>query len=175
MRPDKKIKIRLEIESDYPAIRELVKKAFSSAAYTDGDEHNLIDRIRNSEEYIPELSLVAVSDEKPVGYIMFTRILIGGREAVALAPLAVDTEMQNIGIGKLLIEAGHTIARHLEFPCSVVLGDPGFYSKSGYLRASDYNITPPFDISDEYYMLCPFCDISLLPKGVVKYSDAFRL
>lgn len=175
MRPDKNIIIRRELESDYPKIRALVKKAFSFAVHTDGDEHNLIERIRNSKEYIPELSLVAVSDEKLLGYIMFSRIHIGMCEAVALAPLAVDIEMQNNGVGKLLIETGHSIARNLGFPCSVVLGDPAYYSKSGYVKASDYNISPPFEVCHDYYMLYPLNTETMLPEGTVKYSDAFRI
>ena len=74
---DCKIYIRQERPEDYSEIRSLVKEAFAMAEHSDGDEHNLIDRIRMSDEYIPELSLVAVMDDAVVGHIMFSKILIG--------------------------------------------------------------------------------------------------
>lgn len=55
------VTIRQEEERDFDAIRNVVKAAFAGAEHTDGDEHNLVDRLRITDEYIPELSLVARS------------------------------------------------------------------------------------------------------------------
>lgn len=175
MQPKSIVTILQEREEDFAEIRKLVKASFASAEHSDGDEHNLIDRIRNSAEYIPELALTAVSDGCPVGYIMFSSITIGQVEAIALAPLAVKNEMQRKGIGKLLIEHGHAIARKLGYPCSIVLGYPDYYSQFGYLRASDFNIIPPFEVPDEYFMACPFDNSGKIPQGIVRYPKAFGL
>lgn len=175
MQQENIIIIRQERTEDFAEIRELIKTSFASAAHSDGDEHRLVDRIRSSTEYIPELALVALSDGCPVGYILFSIISIGELEAVALAPLAVKNAMQRKGIGKLLIERGHAIARRLGYPCSVVLGYPEYYSQSGYLRASDFNIIPPFEVPDECFMVCPFDKRDKIPQGVVRYSKAFGL
>lgn len=171
-----KILIRKETESDYLKIRELVREAFIYATHSDGDEHNLISRIRQSEYYIPDLSLVAISDGITVGYIMFSRIFVGTREAIALAPLAVSCEMRLMGIGKMLVNSGHTIARQLGYACSVVLGYPDYYSKLGYVKASKYNVTPPLDIPDEYFMVCPLTSKHEdIPSGIVRYPEAFGI
>ncbi len=63
--------IRQEREGDSDEIRRVVKTAFDGAEHTDGDEHNLVDRLRDSAEYIPALSLVAEINNEIVGYAMF--------------------------------------------------------------------------------------------------------
>lgn len=175
MKRDLDIQIRKERREDFRQIREVVKDAFAHAEHSDGDEHNLIERIRDSSDYIPDLSLVAISGDIVLGHIMFSRISVGQSEAIALAPLSVKTDCQRLGIGKLLVTAGHRLACKMEYSCSVVLGDPDYYSKFGYEKASNHAIIAPFDVPDEYYMVCKLdknCDI---PKGYVKYSDVFCL
>lgn len=169
------IRIRREREEDYGLISALVKEAFATAAHSDGDEHNLICRIRETAEYIPELSLVAMSGDNLVGYVMFSRIRIGYCDAVALAPLAVAPGMQGKGIGGLLINSGHHIAGLMNYELSVVLGAPEYYGKFGYRKASAYGISAPFEIPDEYYMVCPLTDNTVIIPGEVEYSRAFGL
>lgn len=171
------IRIRREREEDYGLISALVKDAFATAAHSDGDEHNLICRIRETAEYIPELSLVAMSGDNLVGHIMFSRICIGDNDALALAlaPLAVAPCMQGRGVGALLINSGHRIARCMGYVLSVVLGDPAYYGRFGYRNASAYGITAPFSIPDEYYMVCHLTDDTAIMPGKVKYSQAFGL
>ena len=120
--------IRSEQSADAHAIRHIVKEAFAKAEHTDSDEHNLVERLLSTDDYIAELSLVAEINGKAVGYIMFSRIYIGPTEAVALAPLAVLPGFQNRKIGQALIQAGHHRARALGYSCSVVLGAPGYYA-----------------------------------------------
>ena len=173
MESDMDIQIRQERQEDHPQIRDLVRDAFALARHSDGDEHNLIEKLRLSPEYIPELSLVAVFGDIVLGYIMFSKISVGQSDAVALAPLAVRPDRQRKGIGKLLVAAGHEQARRMGYSCSVVLGDPLYYSGFGYVKALDYGIIAPFDVPDEYYMVSDIGNTGDIPKGTVRYSDAF--
>ncbi|WP_289858729.1 N-acetyltransferase [uncultured Muribaculum sp.] len=166
--------IRQECESEFSEIRSVVELAFLSAGHSDGDEHNLVDRIRKTNEYIPELALVAVCEGKVIGHIMLSKIMVGNSEAVALAPLSVHPDFQKIGVGKLLIESAHGRARELGYKCCVVLGSPEYYSKSGYVEALKFNIYAPFDVPDKYYMVFPFVE-SDIPAGFVGYSGAFGI
>lgn len=175
MKSDMDIQIRHERQEDYLQIRELVRQAFALAEHSDGDEHNLIERLRLSPEYIRELSLVAVSGDIVLGHIMFSKISVGHTEAIALAPLAVRADIQRRGIGRLLVTTGHELARRMGYSCSVVLGAPSYYSKFGYEKASAYGITAPFDVPDEYYMVCKLDNTGDIPQGNVKYSDAFGI
>lgn len=165
--------IRPEREHDFDEIRSIVKTAFAGAEHSDGDEHNLIGRLRCSDEYIPEHSFIAEINGKIVGYAMFSLINIGIARAIALAPLAVLPGFQGLGIGRELIETGHRKAKEGDYWCSVVLGAPEYYSKSGYLPALPFGIIAPFDIPSQFYMVFPLK--SEVPGGVVRYSRAFRL
>lgn len=88
---------------------------------------------------------------------------------------AVRTDWQRKGVGKLLVTTGHELARRLGYSCSVVLGDPMYYSKLGYEKASSYGVIAPFDVPDEYYMACDLGKNDDIPKGCVKYSDVFGI
>ena len=63
--------IRQERPEDYDTVYHVVKEAFENAEYTDENEQNLVAALRKSKSFIPELSLVAVEDEKIVGHNNF--------------------------------------------------------------------------------------------------------
>lgn len=102
--------IRKESPKDYERVYQVVKRAFESAEHADGNEQDLVDALRKSEAFIPELSLVAEMDQKIAGHIMFTRATVGDETVLALAPLSVLPGYQRKGIGTALIREGHRIA-----------------------------------------------------------------
>lgn len=126
----------------------LVKTAFANATHSDGNEHNLINALRDSKSFIPELSLVAICQKKIVGHILFTKATIGEKPVLALAPLSALPLYQCQGIGQALIAKGHRIAQDLGYEYSIVLGHPQYYPKAGYRPASLYGIRAPFEIPE---------------------------
>jgi putative acetyltransferase len=80
---------------------------------------------------IPELSLIAVKDASVVGHILFSPIAIqmgnGRLPALALAPMAVQPECQNQGIGSQLVRHGLRQCRDLGHKVIVVVGHPEYY------------------------------------------------
>ena len=58
--------IRPERLEDYDEVYQVVKEAFESAGHSDGNEQDLVVKLRKSKAFIPELSLVAVEDGKVV-------------------------------------------------------------------------------------------------------------
>lgn len=166
--------IRQATSEDSKAIIELVRLSFETAEMTDHDEHNLVERLRKSEEFVPELSLVAELDGELIGHILFTKVKVGQGTALALAPLSVLPEHQGRGVGASLIERGHQVAEDLGFSSSIVLGHPTYYPKFGYLLASEQGIQAPFEVPDEAFMVKNFVK-NLTISGVVEYSPAFFL
>lgn len=173
--------VRAENSCDFQIIDEIIIQAFRGAQHTDNDEHNLVRRLRASSSYIPELSLVAETEGGIVGHIAFSRISICSSdnhiiESLALAPVSVCPQFQNIGVGSALIREGHRIAAKNRYESVVVLGHPSYYPKFGYQRASYWGIRPPFNVSDEVYMAIEL-KVGALNKaeGVVKYPAAFGL
>ena len=172
------IKIRKEESSDIEIVYQLVKEAFMNEEYTDHDEHNLVNRLRESKSFIPELSLVAVINQQIVGYILFTKIKIKNEEneysSLALAPVSVIPDMQGKGIGKSLIKKGHQIANELGFKSIIVLGHPGYYHRFGYIPASQFGINSPFEVPDNAFMAIALETNNLyLQSGTVIYPEEF--
>lgn len=165
--------IRSEKKKDYKEIKNVVKVAFDRTELSDGDEHNLVDRLRKSGAYIPELSLVALENEKILGHIMFTKIQIGEETGLALAPLSVLPEYEKKGIGKALIKKGHEIAKEMGYSIIIVLGHSGYYTKFGYEKASDYKIYPPFKVPDEAFMVHFLKEYISKNKCIVEYASEF--
>ena len=167
--------IRKENKNDYNEVYNVIKKAFETAEHSDGNEQDLVVRLRKSKAFIPELSLVAVEENKIVGYILFTKIKIKDNIELALAPLAVLPEYQRKGIGKKLIETGHNIAKNLGYHYSIVLGSENYYSKMGYIPAIQYGIKAPFQVPDENFMAIKLNDTNIEIKGTVEYAKEFEI
>lgn len=174
-----KINVREAVEQDDAAIQKVVEAAFKNEEMSDHTEHELIMRIKTSDAYIPELSLVAENHLEIVGHIMLSKIeIIDEHElhhSLALAPVSVLPDYQHQGIGSELIHRAIEIAEKAGYSSIIVLGHHTYYPKFGFQRASDYNIYPPFDVPDEYFMVRPLNGQHLKNiKGTVKYSEAFE-
>lgn len=167
--------IRQERPADYAAVYQVVKEAFASAEQADGDEQDLVVRLRQSNAFIPELSLVAVEDGKIVGHILFTRAVVGGAAVLALAPLSVLPSYQNQGIGQALMREGHRVAQTLGYPYSVVLGHKAYYPKAGYVPASRYGIQAPFEVEDDCFMAVRLNETAGKLNGIMAYDAAFGI
>lgn len=165
--------IRQENKNDYEEVYNVIKTAFETAEHSDGNEQDLVVALRKSDNFIPELSLVAVIDNKIVGYILFTKIKIGKQEELALAPLGVLPEYQKQGIGRTLIQEGNKKAKELGYHYSVVLGSDKYYPKFGYVFAKEYGIVAPFDVPDENFMAIKLNDTDIEIKGIVQYAKEF--
>lgn len=168
------IRIRREESRDYEAIDSVIRAAFMGAEHSDGNEAELVASLRQSEAYIPDLSLVAEKDEQIVGYIMFTKAKVGQSMVLALAPLAVLPKYQRQGVGRALVKKGHAIAAAQGFTHSVVLGSERYYPQFGYVPAHKLGIKAPFVVPDENFMAISFQEDGIL-QGMMTYDAAFGI
>lgn len=169
------LEIRKETKNDYDKVYDVIKTAFETAEHSDGNEHDLVVALRKSDNFIPDLSLVAVEDNKIVGYILFTKIKIGKYEEITLAPLAVLPQYQRKGIGGKLIENGHKIAKELGYHYSVVLGSENYYPKFNYVPAIQYRIKAPFEVQKKNFMAIKLNDADIKIEGTVEYAKEFKI
>ncbi|MDH0660438.1 N-acetyltransferase [Empedobacter sp. GD03865] len=170
--------IRKEEEKDYNQVFELIEKAFENEEYSDHREQFLVERLRNSDSFVPDLSLVCEMNEMIVGYILLTKIKIKhsdfSYDSLALAPVAVLPNYQGNGIGGHLIEFAHKKARELGFESIILLGHPTYYPKFGYRKVSDFDIQLPFEVPDENCMAIELVEDALKNiNGMVEYPKEF--
>ena len=80
--------IRAECSADLGAIFEVNARAFGRK-----EEAQLVNELRVSDGFIPELSLVALVNNRIVGHVLFSTIFIEGATSrtrvLSLAPMAV--------------------------------------------------------------------------------------
>ena len=147
-------------------------------AFGQEDEARLVDALRGSGAFIPELSLVAVDGAAIVGHVLFTRIAIreegSSHPGLALAPVAVAPSHQRRGIGSALIRRGLEVARELGHGVVIVVGHASYYPRFGFVPAVPRGIRAPFPVDDASFMA-----LALRPgalegiRGTVEYAAPF--
>ncbi len=167
------IMIRPERAEDCAAIHELNARAFGQEG-----EAKLVDAIRLSDGFVPELSLVAERAGEIVGHILFSIIDVkaesGRIPVLGLAPMAVKPELQNQGIGSRLVGHGLEEARRLGWGIVIVLGHPAYYPRFGFTPAKPRGIKAPWPVPDEAFMVIELSEGGLEGVcGVVVYPPAF--
>ena len=157
--------IRQERIADYKSVFQLLERAFENDLHSDHSEQFLVERLRKSSSFIPELSLVAEIQGIVIGHILLTPIKIKDDqnefESLALAPVSVLPEYQNKGIGGQLIIKAHERARELGFRSVALIGHESYYPRFGYEPAVKFGIKFPFDVPVENCMV-----VELVPKGL---------
>jgi putative acetyltransferase len=167
--------IRPESLIEYPAVYNVNLKAFNQDC-----EPNLVEAIRKSDNYIPELSLVAVINNTVVGHIMFSIIAIETDNehipVLSLAPLAVLPDYQNRSIGSKLIKHGLNECRKLGYTIVIVVGHPNYYPRFGFIPARSQYLEATFEVPDEAFMVLELSSGALMNiKGTVKYPPEFGI
>ena len=83
------IKIRFEGSSDVQEIRHLTEMAFKEMPFADGDEQDVIERLREANAL--SLSLVATGGDRILGHVAFSPVKLesGDNLWFALGPASV--------------------------------------------------------------------------------------
>lgn len=170
------ILIRQEKEADHNAVCDLIQKAFQAIEFSDHKEQFLVNRLRKSNSFIPELSLLAEHKNKIVGHILLTKLKIINKQAeyqsLALAPLSVLPEYQRQGIGGKLIQQAHKTAKKLGYGSIILLGHENYYPRFGYEQTSKYGIKLPFSAPDKNCMIIELIENGAV-SGTVEYPQEF--
>ena len=166
--------VRPESPSDYRAIDGLLRSAFGGE-----EESQLVRSLRATDEYVPDLALVADENGKVVGHIVFSYVTLKDDEefrVLALAPMAVVPDLQRRGIGGALVKAGLQRADERGEPLVIVVGHPTYYPRFGFESARRYGIEPPSAaFPDDAFMVRRLSRYSKRHRGRVVYPPAFGM
>jgi putative acetyltransferase len=135
--------VRREAPGDAEAIHAVTAAAFARPGEDIPGEALLVDWLRASPAWIPELSLVVTEPGGHViGHVVCTRGTVGHAPVLALGPLSVRPDRQRQGVGKALVHAALGAADALGEPLVALLGSTRYYPRFGFRLAAEYGITP---------------------------------
>src|ERR1700674_1108063 len=126
------VSIRVAAPDDRDAILKVVRDAFYRERRNGQEEVDIVVNTWRLQAALGGLELVAVEENSVVGYLLGARGDLGGREVVAVAPLAVSTSHQRRGAGSALMRELLDRAEASGYPLVVLLGNPAYYGRFGF-------------------------------------------
>ena len=136
-----------EADVDRPVLIGIVRDAFWNLYQPGCDEHVVLQKLWDSDDYLRDLSLVAkANDGKIAGYIAYSKSRIvdsagSVTEAITFGPVAVSPGFQGKGIGKKLIKKSIQNCREKGHKVIVILGYPTLYSQFGFRNGQAFGVT----------------------------------
>lgn len=164
--------VRKETKDDFYETELMTKRAFWNKYHLGCNEHYLVHKLRQSEDYLPELSRIAVKDGKVIGCIMYSKAKVVEEEKVydllTFGPLCVDPDWQGTGVGELLLRETMKIAADKGYKGIVIFGEPDYYPRVGFKTCDHFNIT-----TKEGKNSSAFMGIELIPDGFKDIKGMF--
>jgi putative acetyltransferase len=147
-----RVQIRAAFDTDTPAILDVVMSAFDNEQ---GQEiANLIIDLLKDRSAQPVISLVATTNDRVVGHVLFTSTRLKQSlqifSSAILAPLSVHSNYQNQGIGGQLILGGLNQLKEMGIGLVFVLGHSAYYPKYGFVPAGVRGFEAPYPIPPEH-------------------------
>lgn len=163
-------KIRDEESKDVEQVRAILRATFRTEA-----ESKLVDALRANGKAI--ISLVAATNgDQVLGQILFSPVStapLTEAKGIGLAPVAVRPDVQSQGIGSQLIREGLRRCKELGYDYCVVLGNPKYYQRFGFEKASNFGLQNEYGVDDEF-MVIHFSKREL-GHALVRYAPEFAL
>lgn len=164
--------IRPEREADHAAVAEVVRAAFGREEVV-----SFVERIRASDEFVPELALVAEDSSGVIAHLLLSWVGVegGSRPRILnLTPMSVRPDRQGVGVGSRLIRDALRRAEEAGEPAVMVEGIASYYPRFGFERASALGFVVPHPkIPDEAFMVKRMPGYSPDLAGRIVYPAAF--
>ncbi|MCV9994046.1 N-acetyltransferase [Paeniglutamicibacter sp. ZC-3] len=168
------MRLRSEKPADRQEIRKLTVRAFAdSDAAREPGEAALLSELYSCEGYLPEYSVVAEVNGHLAGHAIATRgWLDGDIPLLGLGPVSVDPGDQKHGVGTALLNEIRDRAAQRGERAIILLGEPEYYRRLGYVPAVPHGIIPSDPSWGDYFMVLNLSPMPL-PKGNFRYAEPF--
>lgn len=149
------MEIRQINPQDYESVYKLIEKAYKTAKVSDGTEQDFALRLRKSLAYISELDLVMEENGEIIGHVMLTKNNIEQDDGtlnptLMLAPICIELEHRNRGLGAMLINFALERAKSLGYTSVFLCGNIDYYSRFGFKEISSFGIENVGAVSAQY-------------------------
>lgn len=139
------ITFRLEKEEEYREVENLVRDSFWNVYKPGCIEHFLLRELRKADDFVKELDIVMLKDNKIIGQNVFVKANIYSDDGkiipiMTMGPICISNELKRQGYGKMLLD--YSLEKAKELGCSAICieGNIDFYGKSGFTFGKDFNI-----------------------------------
>jgi len=146
-----------ERSGDAAAIDALVLAAFGPGRFAKTAE-----RLREASALAA--GFCAFEGERLIGSVRLWSITVGEARSVFLGPIAVDAASRRGGLGAELVQACIDEARTMKLDGVLLVGDPPYFARFGFVAAPDANLSGPVD--SRRVMWLPITEIP--PVGAVR-------
>ena len=151
------IRIEREGSGDAAAIDALVLAAFGPGRFAKTAE-----RLREAAALAAGFS--AFEGERLIGSVRLWSITVGAARSVFLGPIAVDASSRRGGLGAELVQHCIDEARAMKLDGVLLIGDPPYFSRFGFVAAPDAVFGGPVD--RRRIMWLPITEVA--PVGAVR-------
>lgn len=169
--------IRVEKESDFRNVENLVRESFWNVYRPGCTEHFVLHKMRNDSGFIPELSLIMEENGNLIGQSVFYKTSIKDEksgipfEILSLGPICISPDYKRKGYGKKLLDFAFDKAKKLGFGASCFEGNFDFYGKCGCKIASTKNLHyEGVEDSEAGFFLCKELEPGFLENKSGTYS-----
>jgi predicted N-acetyltransferase YhbS len=136
------VAVRIATPEDRPIATHVERLAFE-AARGGGSADDIVAGIEAVHAEPGSFGALAVEDATVVGHAQVSRAWIGSTPVVHLGPVGVSPRRWRRGIGSALIRFALQESEHQGEVAIVLLGDPTFYGRFGFVPASRYGLRNP--------------------------------
>lgn len=159
--------------ADFRITENITREAFWNLFQPGCDEHLVLHNLRETNSYIPELDLVALSGNEIIGHLLITKANVidiqnEQHQVLCVGPISVLPAFQKKGIGTKLLNDSIVIAKQLGYKAMILFGHPDYYQRFGFINAQNYGITTKDGKNFE-----PFMALELYPKALAAVSGKF--
>ncbi len=166
--------------SDYAAIDKLIKESYASGdVNTDGDEADMVKRLREYSGYRDEYELV-VKDSKGdlVGHALMIPVTVKGPKVkysiLSIVELSVEKNSRGKGYAQMLVSELQARASLAGYPAIDVLDGSDFFADRGYVSSQNFDIYSTLPVKMENNLIKPLQNGSLFGKGgKIYYPEEF--